>query len=98
MQEILIKLLIVSYGATAIIDTVGYWPTIIDLWRHKKPSANTHTYIMWTTTTGIGFLYSLVVLSDLLFRIVSGMMFFSNALILVLIIRLGKNKQTEIND
>jgi hypothetical protein len=92
MQDILIKILILSYGATAIIDTVGYWPTIIDLWRHKKPSANTHTYIMWTITTGIGFLYSLVILPDLLFRIVSGMMFFSNALILALTIRLGRKK------
>ena len=91
MKEILLKVLILSYGATAIVDTIAYWPTIKDLWR-KKPSANIHSYILWTTTTGIAFLYSLFVLPDLLFRIVSGMTFFANMLILFLSFRLKKDR------
>ncbi len=88
MEETLLKILIVSYGVTGIIDTIAYWPTIKDLWLLKKPSANIQSYILWTVTTGIGFLYSLLILPDLLFRFVSGMMFFANVVILILSIRL----------
>lgn len=91
MQEFLLRILIIGYGATAIVDTVAYWPTIKDLWRHKKASANIQSFALWTLTTGITLLYSLFVLPDLLFRIVSGMIFFSNALILFLSIRLKRN-------
>ncbi|MCK9379241.1 MAG: hypothetical protein M0P97_03835 [Candidatus Moranbacteria bacterium] len=91
MKEILLKILIICYGATAIVDTVAYWPTIKDLW-HKKPSANFHSYILWTATTGIAFLYSLVVLPDLPFQIVSGMIFFANMLILFLSFKLKKDR------
>ncbi len=46
MQEILFKILIISYGTTAIIDIIAYWPTIKDLLIHKKPSANIQSYIL----------------------------------------------------
>lgn len=88
IQDILLKFIIFAYGATAIIDIVAYWPTINDLWRNKKQSANLKSYLLWSTTTGIGFLYSLFVLSDLLLRIVSGVIFLANISILVLVIRL----------
>ncbi len=88
MEETLLKILIISYGATGIIDTIAYWPTIKDLWFLKKPSANIQSYILWTITTGIGFLYSLLILPDWLFRFVSGMMFLANVVILILSIRL----------
>ncbi len=88
MREILIKILIIAYGSTAIVDTIAYWPTIKDLWLHKKASANVQSFTIWTLTTGITFLYSLFILPDLLFRIVSGLVFFSNSLILFLSIRL----------
>ena len=89
MQEILFKILIIIYGATAIIDIIAYWPTLKDLWR-KKPSANIYSYILWTATTGIAFLYSLLILPDLPFRIVSGVVFFANVSILFLSLRLKK--------
>lgn len=87
MQEILLKIIIVAYGATAIFDVIAYWPTIKDLW-HRQPSANTQSYILWSATAGITFLYSLFVLPDLLFRIVSGIFFISNMAILFLSIRI----------
>lgn len=90
MTETLIKILIIGYAATAILDILGYWPTIKDLYKHKKPSANATSYWLWTLTTGTAFLYSLFILPDLLFQIVSGAMFISNFVILVLIIRLQK--------
>ncbi len=67
---------------TGIIDTIAYWLTIKDLMPLKKLSANIQSYILWTITTGVGFLYSLLILPDWLFRFVSGMMFFANAVIL----------------
>lgn len=88
MKEILLKILIVAYGATAIIDIIAYWPTIKDLWIHKKPSANIQSFALWTLATGVSFLYGIFVIQDLLFIIVSGMIFLSNFLILVLSIRL----------
>jgi len=91
MQEILIKVLIICYGATAIVDIMAYLPTINDLWFHKKPSANIKSYILWTATAGTAFLYSLIVLQDLPFRLVSGTMFAANLLILILRIRLKMN-------
>lgn len=98
MKEILIKIIVISYGATAVVDILAYLPTIKDLYKHKKPSANVTSYWLWTTTTGTGFLYSLFILPDLLFRLVSGAMFLSNLLILVLIIRLQSNKSTNIHN
>jgi len=92
MQDILIKILVICYGATAIVDLMAYLPTINDLWFHKKPSANVKSYILWTTTAGIAFSYSLFVLNDWPFRFVSGTMFTSNLLILILRIRLNKKK------
>ncbi len=92
MQEILFKILIISYGATAFVDILAYWPTVKDLYYAKKPSANITSYILWSTTNGIAFLYSLFILPDLLFRIVSGVYFFSNLLIIFLSFRLKKNR------
>lgn len=90
MKEILLKILIFCYGGTAIVDTIGYWPTINDLYRHKKQSANIKSFAIWTATTGITFLYSLFILPDLLFRIVSGAIFLSNLMILFLSFRLKR--------
>ena len=91
MKELFLKILVLAYAGTAIVDTLAYWPTINDLWRHKKASANIQSFTLWTTTTGIAFLYSLFVLPDLLFRIVSGMVFFANLLILILSVRLKRS-------
>ena len=91
MKKILLDLLIVAYGASGIIGVVAYWPTIRDLF-HGKPSANIPSYALWTASCGVGFLYSLIILPDLLFQIVSGLGFGSCALVLILSIRLKSIK------
>lgn len=90
MQETLLKWLIILYTSTAFIDMLWYWPTIIDLWHHKKPSANIRSYMVWTITTFIWFMYSIFILPNLPFRIVTWVVFISNLTILVLSIRLNK--------
>jgi len=88
MKEVLVWVLTLAYGATGIIGLIAYWPTIKDLYYHKKPSANIVSYILWTTTSGIAFLYALFILPNLLFIIVSGIGFGACALVLFLSIRL----------
>ena len=87
MKELLLHLLIIAYASVGVIGIIAYWPTIRDLYR-KKPSANINSYILWTATSGIGFLYSLFILSDLLLRIISGLYLGANALVLLLGIKL----------
>lgn len=89
MQDLIIKLLAVSYGGVGVVNLIAYWPTIKDLF-NKKPSANIPSYFLWTATSGITLLYSLFVLNDLLFRLVSGVNFVCCALILFLCIRIKK--------
>lgn len=88
MEELLLRLLIIAYASAGVIETIAYWPTIKDLYHHKKPSANITSYVLWTVTTGIAFLYSIFILPDLLFRIVSGLNFGACALIILLSINL----------
>jgi hypothetical protein len=88
MKEILLYILTIVYGLTGIIGTIAYWPTIKDLYYHKKPSANINSYAIWTAANVIAFLYSLFILPDLLFRIVSGTNLGACALILYLSINL----------
>jgi hypothetical protein len=90
MKELLLQLLIYAYASVGVIAIIAYWPTIKDLYHHKKQSANVTSYLLWTFTTAIAFLYSLFILPDLLFRIVSGLSFVSCALVLFLCVRLKK--------
>ena len=90
-MDILVRILILAYACVGVIATVGYIPTIKDLYLHKKKSANTKSYVIWTLSSGITVLYSLFVLPDLLFRIVSGLNFVCCGLILVLSWRLMKS-------
>ncbi len=94
MEELLLKTLTIAYATVGVVAFIAYCPTIKDLYCHKKASANTISYLLWTATTGITFLYSLFILPDLLFRIVSGINF--GAVILVLILRL-RLKDEQIN-
>ena len=86
----LLQLLIFAYLGVGIIATIGYIPTIKDLWIKKKKSANVTSYAVWTLTSCITFLYSLFVLSDLLFRVVSGLNFICCFIVLFLTILLIK--------
>ncbi len=92
MTEILLQILIFAYASVAVVATIGYMPTIKDLWLHKKMSANISSYIIWTACSVIAFLYSLFILPDLLFRIVSGLNFGCCALILILSLGLKYSK------
>src|SRR5680860_1610065 len=84
MKDLLIYILVAAYATSGIFGALAYWPTIKDLYCHQKPSANINSYKLWTITSGIAFLYSLFVLPDLFFRIVSGMNFSACALVLFL--------------
>lgn len=92
MKEILLQLLILAYASVAVIEIIAYWPTIRDLHHHKKQSANITSFALWTFTTGIAFLYSLFILPDFLFRLVSGLNFGACFVILILAINLKKNQ------
>ena len=86
-MDLLLKIIIFLYAGTGIIATIGYLPTIKDLY-HKKPSANINSYVVWTFCAGTTFLYAIMAISDLLLEIVTGLNFLSCAIILILAIRL----------
>lgn len=88
MAELLQQILIFAYAGVALVGTVGYIPTIKDLWLHKKKSANISSYVIWTACSGVTVLYSLFILPDLLFQIVSWLNLVSCAVILLLSIAL----------
>jgi len=88
MKEIFLNILKVIYGSTGIVALIGYWPTIVDLYHHKKPSANISSYVLWTTTNGITFLYALCILPDPLLRMVTGVNFSACLTVLILSIHL----------
>ena len=89
-MEYLKDIITILFGATGVIGMLAYYPTIKDLYFHKKKSANSTSYLIWTITGGIGFLYALIVLSDTLLRIVAGINFVCCLTILFLSINLHK--------
>jgi hypothetical protein len=93
IKEILLRTLVVAYGLTGVLSVYAYWPTVRDLYFRKKPSANVSSYILWSFSSGIAFLYSIFILSDLLLRIMSGLGFLACTTILILSIRLGISKR-----
>lgn len=90
MHQFFLHLLSLAYGSVGIVALIAYFPTIKDLLHHKKKSANTASFIIWTATSGISFLYSIFVLPDPLFRFVSGVNFLACATVSILSLRLGK--------
>ena len=70
MKELFLEGVTISYAFAGIICCIAYFPTIRDLYLHKKQSANTTTYILWTITALITLLYSFFILPDTLFRII----------------------------
>jgi len=90
MEQLLMKALAVAYASIGVVGFLAYWPTIKDLYYHKKPSANISSYVLWVGTTGITFLYSLFLLPDLLFRMVSAMNFLACSVVLLLSVGLKR--------
>ena len=86
-MDYLLKIIIFLYAATGIIASIGYLPTIKDLY-NKKPSANINSYIIWTFCAVIGFFYAVLLIKDLLLEIVTGLNFLFCAIILILAIRI----------
>ncbi|MEI6040304.1 MAG: hypothetical protein WCP93_03060 [Candidatus Berkelbacteria bacterium] len=82
-MSLISEVITIIYAGVEVVGIVAYWPTIKDLF-HKKPSANISSYLLWTATGGATFLYSIFVLPNLLFQIVSGFHFVSCAIILIL--------------
>ncbi len=90
-MEIILIIIAFLYASTGIIATVGYIPTIRDLTK-KIASANINSYIIWTFCSCITFLYALLVISDLLLEIVTGLNFASCTIILILALKLKYKK------
>lgn len=88
----ILTILAFLYAVSGIIVVIGYIPTIRDLTK-KMASANIYSYIIWTFTSSIAFLYALLVISDLLLEIVTGLNFASCAMILILALRLKYSKR-----
>ena len=90
MEGLLLQTLTIAYASVSVIFIIGYWPTIRDLY-NKKPSASASSYGIWSIAAIITFLYSLFVLPDLLFRIISGLNL--GFILIILIMSLNLKKQ-----
>jgi len=88
MESIILQILAAAYASVGILNAIAYWPTIKDLYYHKKPSANISSYVLWTMTTGISSLYGAFILQDPLFRVVAGAGFVSCLTVLILSLNL----------
>ena len=92
LYQIFTQLIIFLFGATAIIDIIGYWPTIKDLYIHKKYSANSRSYELWASTSGVSLLYGLFILQDTLYIVVSSIYLIANLTVLILAIKINRTK------
>ena len=86
-MEAVLQIIIFIYASTGIVAIIGYLPTIKDLIR-KKESANIQSYVIWTFCNGAAFLYALVIITDLLLEIVTGLSFVFCAIILAFALKL----------
>jgi hypothetical protein len=93
MSQYFIYAISFLYSIGGIVTFIGFFPTMRDLWK-SHPSANVHTYIIWTLTTLIASLYAIFVVKDLLFIIVVNLQLTACLIILMLSLKLKlKNKQ-----
>jgi hypothetical protein len=80
-ESLLLRVLTIACAGAGIVGVAAYWPTIKNLFYRKKSSANVSTYKIWAATSGIAFSYSLLILPDIFFKIVSAIRFALRALI-----------------
>lgn len=90
------QILTAGYASVGVIGKIGYWPTIKDLYWHKKPSANINTYTLWTMTTVVVCLYAAFVIDNFWFRAVAVLDFSFCLMILALSLHL-KYKTSKVN-
>lgn len=65
-NDIFLSSLTYLYGSTAIIAGAGYLPQIIKLIRTKDKSLSNSitTWMIWTFTSTVSFLYAIIILKD----------------------------------
>jgi hypothetical protein len=95
MKDILLCSLTIAYAVAGFVCIIAYYPTIADLYFKKKVSANISTYMLWTFTAIISSLYSLFILEDNLFRIISVLNLVSCSIILFLRIKIKKQSHSQ---
>jgi len=88
LKTVLLESLSIAYTFAGLICCLAYLPTIKDLYYHKKNTVNTTTYLLWTITSLISLLYSLFILKDLNFMLISIFNFILCFLILILSMRI----------
>ncbi len=96
MEGIFLQLMTIAYASVGVLSKIGYWPTIKDLYWHKKPSANINTYALWTMTTAVVLLYAALIIDNFWFRVVAVLDFMFCLTILSLSLHL-KYKTAKIN-
>jgi len=87
ITELLLKVIIILYASVGVIGVIGFFPTIKDLLLKKK-SANVHSYVIWTFCSGVSFLYAFLIIKDLLFEVVTGLLFACSFITLILSLKL----------
>ncbi len=88
-MELILTIITVLYAGTGVVAAIGYLPTLRDLFNHVK-SANVNSYLIWTCTSLVAFLYATLIISDLLLEIVTGVNLLFCALILFLSLKIKK--------
>ena len=79
------------YGISSIVVFVAYFPTIRDLWK-GKPSANIHSYLLWSGAALVSLLYASLVLKDLLFSLSVGAQLLVCLIVVVLSLRIKRKR------
>ncbi len=92
MEQYFIYIITFAYSIGGIVTFAGFFPTMKDLWK-GKPSANVHTYVIWSLTTFFTSLYAIFVVKDLVFSLVINLQLVACLIVLILRLRLKlKNK------
>ena len=89
MKEVLLQVLTLAYAFVGVVSIFAYWPTLKDLYDHK-PSANIKSYLVWTMTSFVSFLYSIFLLSDWLILFIFGINFIFCVVVVLLVFRIKK--------
>lgn len=87
-MSIFTGILTVLYAISGIISLLAYAPTMKDVVIHQKKSANRSSYVLWTFTTLVGFLYCIFLVPDLMVTALYGLSFIACLIILLASIRI----------
>lgn len=92
MEQTFIYIVTFFYSIGGVVTFFGFFPTMRDLWK-GKPSANVHTYVIWTVTTFFASLYAMFVVQDLVFSLVVNLQLAACFIVLALRLRLKMKKK-----